>query len=101
MNYFCKNKQNTKRFSETTSFLKALSDENRLKIICFLKKNKKCVCEIVNFLNLPQNLVSHHLKVLREQKIVLTEKDGLKVFYFLNKEKFKDFKDFFNFLILK
>jgi len=69
------------------AFFKAVSDENRLKIICFLKDEERCVCDIVKFLELPQNLVSHHLKVLRKAEILLSRKEGLKVFYRINEQK--------------
>lgn len=60
----CISLEKKKDLSKQVDFLKALSDENRLHILCFLRKGEKCVCEIVGFLDLPQNLVSHHLKVL-------------------------------------
>ncbi len=87
------------KISNALSLLKALSDENRLKIAYFLKDNEKCVCEIVEFLRLPQNLVSHHLKVLREQNILVSRKEGLKVYYSLNKKKISSVLPFFNSLI--
>ncbi len=99
MKCFCKTNQSTKQLSKTVLFLKAVSDENRLKIICFLKNSEKCVCEIVDFLELPQNLVSHHLKILRNQNILKTRKDGLKVFYSINKKNISNIVNFFNFLI--
>ena len=71
-------------------FLKAVSDENRLKIICFLRDGERCVCEIVEFLGLPQNLVSHHLKILREKEILSARKVGLRVFYRINDKKVSD-----------
>ena len=74
--------------------LKWLSDINRLKIICFLKESPKCVCDIVEFLDLPQNLISHHLKKLRDEWIVDFEKKGLKVTYSLNQKAFVLLKDF-------
>ncbi len=101
MKCFCKTNQSTKQLSETVSFLKAVSDENRLKIICFLKEGEKCVCEIVDFLELPQNLVSHHLRVLRNQNILISKKNGLKVFYSINEKNISDIINFFNFLIFK
>ena len=101
MKYFCRNNQSEKKLLETISFLKAVSDENRLKIICFLKKKERCVCEIVDFLELPQNLVSHHLKVLKDKEIVFSKKEGLKVFYSLNAKKISQIAKFFNTLILK
>ncbi len=99
MKCFCKTNQSTKQLSKTVLFLKAVSDENRLKIICFLKNSEKCVCEIVDFLKLPQNLVSHHLKILRNQNILKTRKDGLKVFYSINEKNISNIINFFNFLI--
>ncbi|HIP34278.1 MAG TPA: ArsR family transcriptional regulator [Bacteroidia bacterium] len=101
MECFCKNNQSTKQLFETVLFLKAISDENRLKIVCFLKEGEKCVCDIVNFLELPQNLVSHHLKVLRDQNILISRKDGSKVFYLINEKNISNIINFFDFLILK
>jgi len=101
MKCFCKTNQSTKHLSETVLFLKAVSDENRLKIICFLKKGEKCVCDISNFLELPQNLVSHHLKVLKEQNILASKKDGVKIIYSINKRNIFNIINFFTFLISK
>ncbi len=100
MKCFCKSNQSTKKLSKTVLFLKAVSDENRLKIICFLKNNEKCVCEIVDFLELPQNLVSHHLKVLRNQNILKTRKVGLKIFYSINKKNILNIVKFFNYITI-
>ena len=87
MKCFCKTNQSSEKLLETVDFFKASSDENRLKIICFLKHGEKCVCDIVDFLGIPQNLVSHHLKVLRDKNILLTRKEGLKVFYRIDETK--------------
>lgn len=61
-------------------FLKVISEENRLKILCILRKQEKCVCEIWQFLDLPQNLISHHLKVLKDSGLIDSRKEGTKVF---------------------
>jgi len=68
-----------------------VSDENRIAILVFLKKGERCVCEIWKELNLPQNLVSHHLKVLKDGKFIHSRKDGLKVFYSLEEDKISNF----------
>ncbi len=96
MKCFYKTNKNTKQLSKNLLLLKTLSDENRLKIICFLKTGEKCVCEIVDFLELPQNLVSHHLKILRDQNIVSTKKQGLKIIYSLNTAWLPTIIKFFN-----
>ncbi len=101
MSYDCRSRSSLRELSQVSLFLKAVADENRLKIICFLRKQERCVCEIVEFLNLPQNLVSHHLGVLREREIVSTKKDGLKVLYSLNDKNISKTLKFLNFLISK
>lgn len=81
----CKNKLEVD-IKQAMEFLQIISEENRLKILCILRDGEKCVCEIWQFLNLPQNLVSHHLKVLKDFGLISSKKEGLKVFYKLNQE---------------
>lgn len=81
----CKNNSG-KDVKQTVEFLKIISEENRLKILCILWNGEKCVCEIWQFLSLPQNLISHHLKVLKDFGLISSRKESLKVFYKLNKE---------------
>jgi ArsR family transcriptional regulator len=70
---------------------KALSDENRLKIIKLLSGKKAlCVCDIEKDLELPQNLVSHHLATLKQAKIVENCRCGKKQYYSLNNETLKE-----------
>lgn len=71
---------------ELLIFAKAISESTRLRILNFLKV-ECCVGELWKKLDLPQNLVSHHLKVLKEAKLVLAEKRGLRVVYKLNKTR--------------
>ncbi len=81
----CKNKSE-KNIKQAITFLKIISEENRLKILCILRSGERCVCEIWQHLELPQNLVSHHLKVLKDFNLILSKKDGLKIFYKLNQK---------------
>jgi len=81
----CKNKAE-ENIKQATEFLKIISEENRLKILCILRDGEKCVCEIWQCLNLPQNLASHHLKVLKDFDLISSKKKGLKVFYKLNQK---------------
>ncbi len=71
---------------ELISFVKAISDETRLAILNYLKK-ECCVGDIWKRLNLPQNLASHHLRILKEAGLVIAKRDGLKVVYKLDKKK--------------
>ena len=82
-----KGSDENRKIEKLSEFLKVVSEENRLRIICLLKQGEKCVCEIYEHLELAQNLTSHHLKVLSDAKIVNSRQDGLNVFYSLNAEK--------------
>ena len=92
----CTNKRAPKELSETVEFLKIISEENRLKILCMLKDGEKCVCEIWQFLNIPQNLASHHLKVLKDFDLLNSRKDGLNIFYSINKKVLSDYSKLLN-----
>ena len=69
--------------------LKALSDNTRLDIVLFIASGEKCVCDIFKHLNLPQNLISHHLAVLRKNELIINRKEGKWVHYSLNRKNFE------------
>ncbi len=91
----CKNKSE-KNIKQATEFLKIISEENRLKILCILRDGEKCVCEIWQFLNLSQNLTSHHLKVLKDFGLVSSRQEGLKVIYSINKKTVSKYNSLLN-----
>jgi ArsR family transcriptional regulator, arsenate/arsenite/antimonite-responsive transcriptional repressor len=65
--------------------LKALSETNRLKIVELLTSGPLCVCEIEAKLEIPQNLVSHHLSVLKKARVINNCRCGKNNYYSLNK----------------
>jgi len=76
--------------------LKIISEKNRLKILCLLKKGEKCVCEIWQYLKLPQNLVSHHLRILKDFDLISSRKKGVKIFYKINQKVVKRYLKLLN-----
>ncbi len=52
------------------ALLKALADPRRLAILRLLQQGTYCNCELGQELGLAPNLISHHLKVLREAGLV-------------------------------
>jgi len=77
-----------KDFDEVINFLKIISEKNRLKILCILnKEDGVCVCHILERLELPQNLASHHLKILKENKLINADKKGRWIYYSINKKE--------------
>lgn len=82
----CTNTSAQAELGDLVSFLKAISEENRLRILCILSKGELCVCEIQEELDLAQNLVSHHLKVLRDFGLIESRREGTNIHYSLNKK---------------
>ena len=70
-----------------SSLLRVLGDDSRLATMHLLTHGEHCVCEIVEYLGLPQNLVSHHLGILRHAGLVRDRRDpedARRVFYSLD-----------------
>jgi ArsR family transcriptional regulator, lead/cadmium/zinc/bismuth-responsive transcriptional repressor len=60
----------------------ALSDPTRLTLIAALAgTDEACVCDLSWVMERAENLVSHHLKVLREAGLVESRRDGKMVLY--------------------
>ena len=62
--------------AELASAFKALGDPTRLRILAVLADASRCVCEIQEAVDVPGNLLSHHLKVLREAGLIEGERRG-------------------------
>lgn len=51
-------------------FLRLLADPTRRRIFLILMRGETCNCEIAAELELPENLVSHHIRRLRDAGLV-------------------------------
>lgn len=62
---------------------KALGDPIRVQLVDVLRKapGKVCVCELVPLFDVSQPTLSHHLRRLREARIVDCERRGLWAYY--------------------
>ena len=80
------NKNEFEQTNKLSNLLKLVGERNRLGIICMLKQGEHCVCELMERIPASQSLLSHHLKDLRDAKIIIDEKRGMNVFYSLTKE---------------
>lgn len=66
---------------ELLSLLKALADENRLRLVAILDRGEFTVQELTAILGTGQSLVSHHLKTLAEAGIVSVKRQGTWAYY--------------------
>ena len=64
--------------------LKSLAELNRLRIVMVIGKGSLSVTEIIHATDLPQTLVSFHLRTLRNSQIVRTERNGPFIYYRLS-----------------
>jgi len=66
----------TRRFEQCSELFGALADPTRLAILDLLSDTPKCVCEIADTVTIAPNLLSYHLKVLREAGFIVGKKRG-------------------------
>src|ERR1043165_4665573 len=62
----------------------ALSDEIRLAVVGLLLHGERCVCELMDELDMAQSRLSWHLKTLSDAGIIIGRKEGRWNYYSLN-----------------
>ncbi len=63
---------------------RALADPTRLSLATSLRDGGElCVCDLAWISGRPQNLVSHHLRTLKQEGLATSRRDGKIVFYSL------------------
>ena len=63
---------------------RALADPTRLSLAASLRDGGElCVCDLAWISGRPQNLVSHHLRTLKQEGLATSRRDGKIVFYSL------------------
>ncbi|MCE5268849.1 MAG: metalloregulator ArsR/SmtB family transcription factor [Planctomycetaceae bacterium] len=65
---------------ELMAVIKALADENRVRILLSLHAQELCVCQIVELLRLAPSTVSKHVAILKQAGLVSTRKEARWVF---------------------
>ncbi|MFT6105007.1 MAG: ArsR family transcriptional regulator [Paracoccaceae bacterium] len=68
---------------EASTFLKAISHEGRLMILCHLASGEKSVTELETLLSARQAAVSQQLSRLRLEGLVQPRRDGKTIYYSL------------------
>ncbi|MBF9033100.1 metalloregulator ArsR/SmtB family transcription factor [Rhodobacterales bacterium HKCCE2091] len=70
-----------------SDFLKAISHEGRLMILCSLASGEKSVTELEQMLSTRQAAVSQQLARLRLEGLVTARRDGKQIFYRLTDDR--------------
>nr|WP_298372856.1 metalloregulator ArsR/SmtB family transcription factor [uncultured Halomonas sp.] len=68
---------------DATNLLKAMANENRLRILCLLDETELSVSELNSRLALSQSALSQHLAILRREGLVNTRRSSQTIYYSL------------------
>jgi len=71
-------------------FFQTLAEANRLRIIKVIGRERCSVSEIVEATGLSQPLVSHHLRLMRDQGVLETQREGPFIYYRLKDDRLLD-----------
>ncbi len=75
--------------TQMAKWLNVLAEPNRLLIFNLLMEGVQCNCELGDGLKMAPNLISHHLRVLREAGLINVERDALDarwMYYSINRQ---------------
>ncbi len=78
---------------EMSELFQCFADPTRLKIIQVLLGGEQCVGGLTGLLGMSQPAVSHHLRLLRQLRLVKTSRSGKKVVYSLADEHIRQLFD--------
>ena len=75
-------------YERLATIFKALSDETRLHIIDMLSCNELCAADILASFNLSKYTLSYHMKILIDEGVVNSQRNGLWTRYSINEDTF-------------
>ena len=68
---------------DLAELFKVFGDSTRIRILYVLFEAEVCVCDLAEALNMTQSAISHQLRILKQNKLVKSRREGKSVFYSL------------------
>ena len=68
---------------DLAELFKAFGDSTRIRILFVLSSAEVCVCDLARVLNMTQSAISHQLRILKQNKLVKSRREGKSIFYSL------------------
>ena len=68
---------------DLAELFKIFGDSTRIRILFVLFEAEVCVCDLAQVLNMTQSAVSHQLKILKQNRLVKSRREGKSIFYSL------------------
>jgi DNA-binding transcriptional ArsR family regulator len=70
-------------YGDVSEIFRVLADGTRVRILDAISREELCVCDISAVLRMSPSAVSHHLRTLRNMRLVRHRRAGKKVYYTL------------------
>lgn len=71
---------------DLAELFKVFGDSTRIRILFVLFEAEVCVCDLAEVLHMTQSAISHQLKILKQNKLVKSRREGKSIFYSLADE---------------
>lgn len=68
---------------DLAELFKVFGDSTRIRILFVLFEAEVCVCDLAQALNMTQSAISHQLRILKQNKLVKSRREGKSIFYSL------------------
>ena len=68
---------------DLAELFKVFGDSTRIRILFVLFEAEVCVCDLAKVLNMTQSAISHQLRILKQNKLVTSRREGKSIFYSL------------------
>ena len=68
---------------DLAELFKIFGDSTRIRILYVLFEAEVCVCDLAAALNMTQSAISHQLRILKQNKLVKSRREGKSIFYSL------------------
>lgn len=68
---------------DLAELFKVFGDSTRIRILFVLFEAEVCVCDLAETLQMTQSAVSHQLRILKQNKLVKSRREGKSIFYSL------------------
>ena len=68
---------------DLAELFKVFGDSTRIRILYVLFEAEVCVCDLAAALNMTQSAISHQLKILKQNRLIKSRREGKSIFYSL------------------
>ncbi len=79
--------------NNAAAFFKVLGDETRMKILCTISDGELCVNDIADAVGMTKSAVSHQLKLLKDDDLLKSRRNGKNIYYSLDDQHVVDILD--------